>query len=87
VISRLTREQLKSMLSRAGSAPTVAYPGETLCDLIVMALEAAETQQKPAFTTRELEAMLLAHTDEEFVQMETNEFKALVNLAMQSPRL
>jgi hypothetical protein len=81
-MARPSRETLATLLKRAASEHSVAYPGETFCDLVVMALEAAETHPSPSFTTRELETLLLSCTDQDAVQMDAGEFKALVELAM-----
>jgi hypothetical protein len=85
-LPRLSLEVLEKLLADASLSQVVAHPRDLFCDVVSMAIAAALSQKNPAFTMRELEAMLFDSKDDYVVQVEGTEFAALVKLAMQAER-
>jgi hypothetical protein len=82
-MTRLTRQDLESMLASTTGAVRVALPKQTFLDIVVMAHQAAHENRSSSFTLRELESLIFEYAEQNTVLVEENECKALVDLAMQ----
>jgi hypothetical protein len=80
----LTRGSLQLMLDQATGTLKISYPKEVFLDVVVLAHKAAMNNPSPPFTLRQLESMIFDNAELSVVEVEENEIRSLLKLAMEA---